>query len=83
MDSHLSEVKLVTDGQSIFRVAQDEDELLDALRQGQLAFFVAINEIAQSVEDDVTRFELDRERFLEMLVRVEDDVTSEVEQAAG
>lgn len=83
MDSHLSEVKLVTDGRSIFRVAQDEDELLDALRQGQLAFFVAINEIAKSVEDDVTRFELDRERFLEMLVRVEDDVLTEAEQAAG
>ena len=81
MDSHLAEVKLVTDGRSIFRVAQDEGELLDALRQGQLAFFVAINEIARSVEDDVTRFELDRERFLEMLVRVEDDVMTEVEQA--
>jgi hypothetical protein len=83
MDSHLSEVKLITDGTSIFRVAQDEEELLDALRQGQLAFFVAINEIARSVEDDVTRFELDRERFLEMLVRVEDDVLTEVEQATG
>ena len=83
LDNHLSEVRLVTDGQSIFRVASDDDELLDALRQGQLAFFVAINEIAKSVEDDVTRFELDRERFLEMLVRVEDDVLSEAEQAAG
>ncbi len=83
MDTHLSEIKLVTDGTSIFRVAHDEEELLDALRQGQLAFFVAINEIARSVEDDVTRFELDRERFLEMLVRVEDDVLTEVEQAAG
>jgi DNA-binding transcriptional MerR regulator len=77
MDSHLAEVKLVTDGQSIFRVAADEDELLDALREGQLAFFVAINEITLEVEEDVTRFELDRERFLEMLRRVEDDVTSE------
>ena len=83
MDSHLAEVKLVTDGQSIFRVAKDEAELLDALRQGQLAFFVAINEIARSVEDDVTRFELDRERFLEMLLHVEDDVQAEAEQAAG
>ena len=79
MDSHLAEVRLVTDGQSIFRVASDEHELLDALRQGQLAFFVAINEIAQSVEDDITRFELDRDRFLEMLRRVEDDVLSEAE----
>ena len=80
MDAHLSEVNLVTDGQSIFRVASDEDELLDALREGQLAFFVAINEITREVEEDVTRFELDRDRFLEMPRRVEEDVTSE---AAG
>ena len=80
MDRHLAEVQLVTDGQSIFRVASDDEELLDALREGQLAFFVAINEITQSVEEDVTRFELDRERFLDMLRRVEDDVLSE---AAG
>ena len=81
MDSHLAEVRLVTDGQSIFRIASDDDELLDALRQGQLAFFVAINEIARTVEDDVTRFELDREQFLELLRRVEDDVLSEVDTA--
>jgi DNA-binding transcriptional MerR regulator len=79
MDDHLAEVRLVTDGQSIFAVARDEEELLDALRQGQLAFFVAINEIARTVEEDVSRFELDRERFLDMLRMVEDDVTSEVE----
>ena len=77
MDRHLAEVQLVTDGQTIFRVAQDDDELLDALRQGQLAFFLAINEITQAVQEDVTRFELDRDRFLEMLRRVEDDVLSE------
>ena len=79
MDDHLAEVRLVTDGQSIFAVARDEDELLDALRQGQLAFFVAINEIARTVEEDVSRLELDRERFLDMLRMVEDDVMSEVE----
>ncbi len=83
MDTHLAEVRLVTDGHTIFRVAQDEDELLDALRQGQLAFFVAINEIARAVEDDVTRFELDREQFLEMLRRVEDDVILEAESSSG
>ena len=83
MDGHLAEVKLITDGHSIFAVATDEDELLDALRQGQLAFFVAINEITQTVEDDVTKFELDRERFLEMLRRVEDDVTDEAREASG
>lgn len=80
MDNHLASVKLVTDGQSIFRVASDEDELIDALREGQLAFFVAIDSITREVEEDITRFELDRDQFLEMLRRVEDDVQAE---AAG
>ncbi len=83
METHLSEVRLVTDGESIFAVALDEDEVLDALRQGQLAFFVAINDITKTVEEDVSRFELDRERFLEMLRRVEDDVLTEVDEAGG
>lgn len=77
MEEHLAGVKLVTDGVSIFRVAQGEDEILDALRDGQLAFFVAIDEIARNVEEDVTRFELDRSQFLQMLRRVEDDVLEE------
>jgi hypothetical protein len=77
LEEQLAEVKLITDGQSIFRVAQDEGELIDALREGQLAFFVAIDRITHEVEDDVTRFELDRERFLELLRRTEDDVISE------
>ena len=83
MDDHLADVKLVTDGQSIFAVAHDETELLDALRQGQLAFFVKIDEIAQDVEDDVTKFELDRASFREMLKLVEDDVVSESREASG
>jgi len=77
MDRHLAEVKLVTDGQTIFRIASDEGELIDALREGQLAFFVAIDQIAREVEEDVSRFELDREQFLDMLRRVEDDVQAE------
>jgi len=83
MDGHLADVRLVTDGQSIFAVAHDETELLDALRQGQLAFFVAIDEIAQDVEDDVTKFELDRTSFREMLKLVEDDVIAEGNEASG
>ncbi len=83
MENHLSEIRLVTDGDSIFAVAVDEEEILDALRQGQLAFFVAINDITQSVEEDVSRFELDRSQFLEMLRFVEDDVLTEVDESSG
>ncbi len=83
MDNHLSEVKLVTDGQSIFAIAHDDAELMDALRQGQLAFFVKIDEIAQDVEEDVTKFELDRDGFREMIRKVEDDVSAEASDSAA
>lgn len=83
MDGHLAEVQLVTDGQSVFAVTHDEAELLDALRQGQLAFFVRIDEIAKDVEEDVSKFELDRASFRDMLQLVNDDVVSEAEEAAG
>lgn len=77
MDRHLAEVRLITDGVSIFRVASNDGEVVDALRHGQLAFFVAIGEITREVAEDVTRFELDRDQFLEMLRRVEDDMGAE------
>ncbi len=77
-DKHLSEVRLVSDGRTIFHVNADEDEILDALRAGQLAFFGTIDHVTRSVEEDITRFELDREQFLEVLRRVEDDVLAEV-----
>jgi DNA-binding transcriptional MerR regulator len=77
MDRHLAEVRLITDGVSIFRVASNDEEVIDALRDGQLAFFVAIGEITREVAEDVTRFELDRAQFLEMLRRVEDDMGME------
>jgi DNA-binding transcriptional MerR regulator len=67
LDEHLAEVKLVTDGQSIFKVVRKEGEVLDALRQGQLAFFVAIDEIARSVDTGVTQFREDRDRFIRAL----------------
>jgi hypothetical protein len=56
---------------------------MDALRTGQLAFFVAIDEITREVEEDVSRFELDRSNFLDMLRRVEDDVVDEQRAAGG
>ena len=52
---------------SIFKIARRDGEILDALREGQLAFFVAIDEIASSVEADVAQFREDRERFLRAL----------------
>jgi len=67
LDEHLSEVKLVTDGKFIFKVVRREGEVLDALRQGQMAFFVAIDEVARQVSDEVAEFRRDRDQFLRAL----------------
>jgi DNA-binding transcriptional MerR regulator len=67
LDKHLSEVRLVTDGQSIFRIARRDGEVMDALREGQMAFFVAIDDIATHLETNVRQFEEDRERFVRAL----------------
>lgn len=67
LDKHLSEVKLITDGVSVFKVARRNGEILDALREGQLAFFVAIDDIATRVESGIAQFREDRDRFVRAL----------------
>jgi len=67
LDKHLSEVKLVTDGQSIFKICRHDGEVMDALKDGQMAFFVAIDDIATAVETNVAQFEEDREKFVRAL----------------
>ena len=67
LDEHLAEVKLVTDGRTVFKVVRREGEVLDALRQGQMAFFVAIDEVTRQVSDNVAEFRRDRDQFLRAL----------------
>lgn len=77
LDEHLSEVKLITDGQSIFRVAKDDGEILDALRQGQMSFFVAIDQITRNLDQGVAEFLRDREEFVETLKLAGESVLEE------
>lgn len=77
LDEHLSSVKLITDGSSIFKVCKTEGELLDALRNGQMTFYVAIDKIASEVNGGVTEFLRDRDQFVRTLRSVEDQVAEE------
>ena len=77
--SELSEVKLVSDGETIYSV--QEEQVFDALKSGQLAFFETIDDIAKEVKEDVSKFELDKERFLNLLTKVEEDVNNQEMQA--
>ena len=67
LDEHLASVRLETDGKTIFRVVRREGEVMDALRKGQMAFFVAIDEVTRQVSDEVAEFRRDRDQFLRVL----------------
>ena len=75
LQDQLSKTKLSSDGETIYKV--EENKVLDALKHGQLAFFETIDFVAKEVEEDLSKFELDKERFLNLLTRVEDDIQSQ------
>ena len=79
LEDQLSEVKLISDGDTIFSI--EEDKVFDALKSGQLAFFETIDVVTKEVREDVSKFELDKERFLNLLTKVEEDVLSQEMQA--
>lgn len=83
LEEHLAEVKLITDGQSIFRVAKDDGEVLDALKQGQMAFFLAIDEITRNLNQGVAEFLRDREEFVDTLRKAEDALAQERARSTG
>jgi DNA-binding transcriptional MerR regulator len=82
LEEHLSEVKLVTDGQSIFKICRNDGEILDALKEGQMAFFLAIDQIARSVDGRVAEYLYDREEFVGALKRVESNLERDLDPAA-
>ena len=78
LEEHLSEVKLVTDGQSVFKICRNDGEILDALKEGQMAFFLAIDDIARGVDRRVAQYLYDRDEFIEALKRVESNLEEEL-----
>lgn len=77
LEDHLSSLKLVTDGHSIFKICKTDGEILDALRQGQMTFFVAIDQLAGEVDSGVTEFIRDRDQFVRALRAAEHDLEEE------
>ena len=79
LDDQLSNIRLVSDGKTIYTV--EDKVVFDALKSGQLAFFETIDTVTKEVREDVSKFELDKERFLNLLTIVEEDVLSQQMQA--
>ncbi len=78
----LSECKLVTDGSSIFKICANSGEIIDTLKKGQIAFFIAIDKIAEEVEKVCSEFLEDRRRFISSLTDEESHLTQKDMQSA-
>jgi DNA-binding transcriptional MerR regulator len=81
LEEHLSDVKLVTDGKSIFKIARNDGEIIDALKEGQMAFFLALDGVARSIDGKVAEYLYDREEFVSALKRVESRLERELDPA--
>ena len=79
LEEHLSSVKLVTDGKSIFKICRNDGEVLDALKEGQMAFFLAIDDIARSIDGKVAEYLYDRQEFITAIRRVESQLEQDLD----
>jgi DNA-binding transcriptional MerR regulator len=59
-------LRLVTDGETVW-ACRDDGQILDALRHGQLALFVAVDRLADDVSAQVHAFDADRRAFVDEL----------------
>jgi len=62
----ITELRLVTDGERVW-ACRDDGQILDALRHGQLALFVAVDRLAADLETEVREFTRERQSFVDDL----------------
>jgi DNA-binding transcriptional MerR regulator len=62
----LASLRIVTDGRTVW-ACHDDGQILDALKAGQLALFVAVDQVAADVDADVRAFDAERAEFVERL----------------
>ncbi|MDE0138391.1 MAG: MerR family transcriptional regulator [bacterium] len=74
------DVKLVTDGDTVFSV--EPDNMVDLLR-GQLSFFVELEQLTLQVDRDESLFELNREQFLRHVAKSRESVQDQLGEAVG
>lgn len=63
----LSELKFLTDGETIFTITKDKKAIIDTLKEGQLVFSIALGEIIERLEGEVST--LKKEKKYEVTIR--------------
>ncbi len=67
VEKPLAELRLITDGESIFVLTEDKKTILDALSKGQLVMSIAIGRIVEELKGDIET--VGRERKYRVKVR--------------
>jgi DNA-binding transcriptional MerR regulator len=62
----INSLRIVTDGRRVW-ACYDDGQILDALNAGQLALFVAVDQVAADVDAGVRAFRSERAEFVEHL----------------
>jgi len=81
LEEELAGMQLVTDGKTVFEIGRSDGEILDALREGQLAFFATLEDVAGSVDPRPGAYLYDKEEFVEAIRRVESDLERELHRS--
>lgn len=64
--SPLTEMRFITDGDTIFVLTKDRDKIVDALQGGQLVFSIALGDLVKELNGKVQKFILKREKVVEI-----------------
>jgi DNA-binding transcriptional MerR regulator len=59
----VASLALVTDGETVW-ACRDDGEILDALRHGQLALFLAVDRVTTDLEAEIRAFDAERQEFV-------------------
>jgi len=63
----LSELRFLTDGETVFVLTKDKKKIIDTLKSGQLVFSIALGEIIEDLKSEIIT--LQREKKYEVTVR--------------
>ena len=72
----VADLRLVTDGHNVW-ACRDDGEILDALRAGQLALFVAVDSLVAEVDSEVRAFNAERAEFVEHLTDTHSETSTQ------
>ncbi len=67
VEKPLSELKFLTDGETLFVLTKDKNKIIDTLKSGQLVFSIAFGKIVEGLKEEIE--DLQKERRYEVIVK--------------